>query len=375
MNKPKPVDFSDSNIAGLGTDLEKKLRLSTAETEKAWDGVGKKVELRVWRIENFAVKAWPKASYGTFFSGDSYIVLNTWQKPGNPKLFHDIHFWLGKDTSQDEAGTAAYKTVELDDYLGTFPVQHREIQGAESSLFLSYFTHFHTQDGGVESGFNHVHPETYTPRLFRVRVTGHSLVITQVAISSQSINSGDVFILDTGRSILQLNGKTSTGMERARAAEFSRKLSDDREGQAQVSVFAEDDADAEPFWTGIGGKNGPIMSGEEAKRLRTPPKFDKTLLRLSDRTGKLLFKQEAKGKILHSQLDSSDVFVVDSGDHGKDSAQLFVWIGKAADAQERRQAMRYALEYIKHNGRPATVPITSVPEGGESELFTQVLDR
>lgn len=50
---------------------------------------------------------------GTFFSGDSYIVLNTYKKKDSDKLLFDVHFWLGRYTSQDEAGTAAYKTVEL----------------------------------------------------------------------------------------------------------------------------------------------------------------------------------------------------------------------------------------------------------------------
>ena len=55
MLKQKKYDWKDSNMALFGSDLEKNIKKAAAEGEAQWRGVGHKVELRVWRIEQFKV--------------------------------------------------------------------------------------------------------------------------------------------------------------------------------------------------------------------------------------------------------------------------------------------------------------------------------
>lgn len=45
----------------------------------------------------------------------------------------------GQQSSRDEQGACAVLAVHLNTLLGERPVQHREVQGNESDLFMSYF--------------------------------------------------------------------------------------------------------------------------------------------------------------------------------------------------------------------------------------------
>jgi len=369
MNKAKTYNNAETNIANLGTAVEKNARLNAAASEEQWKTVGKEVGLWIWRIEKFKVVPMSKDKYGQFYSGDSYIVLNTFKKkPDSDALAHDLHFWLGLETSQDEAGTAAYKTVELDDHLGGAPIQHRQIEGHESELFLSLFPKFSILLGGFDSGFNHVKPETYRTRLLHIKGNKKILRITEVPLSYENLNSGDVFIIDAGMKIFQWNGSGSSGFEKAKGAEVSRALDDERKGLPAVIVY-EEGTETDEFWKTLGGK-GPVKSQAEGGNDQEVKSPLKVLFRLSDATGSLEFTKVAEGPLVTiALLDSNDVFIVDV------SFEVFVWIGKGSSDQEKKKGLQYAQDYLVKFNRPAYLPITKIMEGGENEVLLATLHK
>ncbi|GFR87113.1 gelsolin [Elysia marginata] len=298
--KAKKYNWKDSNLALFGSDLERKVKKASAATEPAWDGAGKDVGIQIWRIEQFKVCHWPKEDYGKFYSGDSYIILKTYKEGTSEELKYDLHFWIGKESTQDEYGTAAYKTVELDTLLDDLPVQHREVEGHESERFLSYFKSITTMKGGAKTGFRHVEPEKYKPRLLHFCGQRRHVDVKEVPLCKSRINSGDVFILDLGRKIYQWNGSGSNKDERFKAAGYCQELESERCGRAETEVLEESRVDQQhAFFKALVDDDEDDDASEFTAKDTTTETY-----RLSDASGKMNFKLESKGSISQSQLDS-----------------------------------------------------------------------
>lgn len=378
------ADLEDSNMANYGSQEHKDARKKAAESEKEFKGAGTKVGLEVWRVENrrtesdtpdFGVKRWPKEQYGEFYDGDSYIVLHTYFAKDpvtgkkSDKLAWDVHFWLGKDTSIDERGVAAYKTVELDDLLDDGPIQHRETMNNESPMFQSYFKGgIQYLSGGIESGFRKVKPEEYKPRLLEVRKTQKTVKASQVDCAVSSMNLGDCYILDSGPIVYKYLGPESSAFEKSAAASLAANICNGRDGKSKVA-----DADA-TFWEILGGSESdvPDAATADAKKAKVPQaekgfgKEDVVVYQISDASGAVTFTKvepaDPKGYTT-AQLDSNDVFVVDNG------VSIFIWRGKGATKQEKSQAWKLVDKYIEDNGKSPTLPVTVIDEGKVSSVF------
>ncbi|KAJ3488416.1 hypothetical protein NLI96_g2840 [Meripilus lineatus] len=328
LTSPTKYLIEDSNIALLGSDLEKRVREHAGDEEVAWREAGKVPGVQIWRIEKFSIVEWPQDRHGSFYDGDSYIVLHTYKKtPDTEDLDYDLHFWIGSESTQDEAATAAYKTVELDDRRAVSSRYNAEVDGL-------YF------------------------RSHRFRPEGHSLV------------RGDAYVLDLGGSVWQLNTQGSAGKEKYKAAEFLQSLVSDRQGASDVTVFDEGTPGVGTFLTELGIDTMLPSQGTQ----ETNPTHPRTLFRLSDASGSIDF--EAMDSPSWSSLSSSDAFLLD--DSGNSTAPaIYIWIGKEASLSEKRLAVQYAQRYLYQNRERSrehvSVNIVKIKEGHEIPAFLHAL--
>ncbi|CAN8104085.1 unnamed protein product [Discula destructiva] len=403
---PKEYDIKDSNVELIGTELDHKVKYNSAASEPAWNNgqVGVAAGLHIWRIEDFEVVPWPKDKYGQFYDGDSYIVLHTYKVGGKTEaaeqqqqqqqqqqhhLGHDVFFWLGAHTSQDEAGTAAYKTVELDEFLLGKATQHRELQSAPSDAFMELFPRVQIRAGGVRSGFTHVeqqddaatnNKEEITTLL---RVFQHpgakrdSVVVHEVEPTWRSLDEDDVFVLDKGDKIYVWQGRKCSPMEKAKAAQVVHDMTLAK--HVDTEVLSQTESRSRIVVEMLGGDKDAAPAAEEyrcAKPVSRPADGSrpKKLFKLSDASGQLSFGPVKEGSsISQSDLDGNDVFILD--DAGK---AIWVWQGDGASKAEKAAWLRVAQAYVRQlqggdDQSAHLTPIAKVIQGSESPAFLRAV--
>lgn len=342
------------------------MTFSMRDLDQALQGCGQKSGLEIWRIEDLKPVAVPKESHGKFFTGDSYIVLKTTASRSG-SLHHDIHYWLGKDSSQDEAGSVAVMTVELDSALGGRAVQYREVQGQETEKFLSYFKPcIIPQEGGFASGFNQVKSEEHQTRLYICKGK-HVVRVKEVPFARSTLNHDDVFILDTESKIFQFSGSKSSIQERAKALEVVQYIKDTyHDGKCEIAAVEDGrlmaDAEAGEFW-GLFGGFAPLPKKPAVNDDQT-----------AESDGIKLFSVE-KGKtepieaesLQKELLDTNKCYILDCG------LESFVWKGRGTSIDQRKSASQAAEEFLRSSERPKS-NLVSVMEGFETVMFRSKFD-
>jgi len=339
------------------------MALSLRDLDVAFKGAGQKAGIEIWHIENFHPVTISKAFYGKFFMKDAYIILKT-SALKSGALRHDIHYWIGKDTSQEESDTAALKTVELDASLGGRAVQYREVQGHETERFLSYFKPCIIPQCGTISSLKRTegNENEYKNRLY-VCKGKHVVHVKEVPFARSSLNHDDIFILDTKSKIFQFNGSNTSIQEWAKALDVVQYLKDTyHDGKCDIAAVVDGkmmaDAETGEFWGFFGGF-APLprkISMVDNSTADTSP-------------AKLLCIEKGHpipieaDPLTKETLNTNNCYVLDCG------VDVFVWMGKITTLDERKVASAAAEELLRSGSSRPNANIIRVIEGYETVVF------
>jgi len=374
--------LADTNMENYGGKEHRDKNREIARKQKEWQGCGEEEGVEVWRIEKFKVVK-QRDFDEKFYNGDSYIVLHSYKTEGKDDLKYNVHFWLGKDTTQDEAGAAAIKTVEVDDYLGDLPVQYRQVQGHETKNFSSLWGSMQILEGGVESGFRKVGPKKWVPRLLHICMPNKKkkkkIKVDEVPLGLDSLNNCDAFVLDCGTVAFDFRPPKADRWECRASNDYIQKLKSER-GKMESHIVEWNDTGriADEFWEKFGGKpdgdlpDTPARLEKEAAEAEALADHKPSMWHVTDEGDEgaeiepKLVKELEHGDKFDRQIlkdEDDDCLVIDCGNI------IYAWIGSTANKNEISHSMVNAQKWLYSSGRPPCTPIVRVLSGGEPEDF------
>ncbi|XP_077915307.1 villin-like protein [Halichoerus grypus] len=332
-------------------------------------------DLHIWIIENLRMVPVPERAYGNFFEEHCYIVLHVPQSlkavQGAPS---NLHYWVGKEAGTEAQGAAGAFVQQVQEALGTATVQHREAQGHESDCFRSYFrrgiilmrlptcvrtsalTPAHSnvwssrrahsllsyRKGGLASALRHVETNVYNiQRLLRIQGKKH-VSATEVELSWNSFNKGDIFLLDLGKVMIQWNGPEASISEKARGLALTCSLQDrERGGRAQIGVVDEEVEATDLMQVMeavLGCRVGNLHATMPTKSISQLQKASVRLYHICEKDEDLVIQELATCPLTQDLLQEEDYYILDQG-----GFKVYVWQGRMSGLQEKKAAFSRAL--------------------------------
>lgn len=146
---------------------------------------------------------------------------------------------------KDEQSVGAYKMSELDEFLGGWPIEHRECQNHESERFLSYFRQrgsgcVRYLNGGFANGFHHHVDKQSTHQRVELRLyhikgkRSPPRLIEIFPIDWSMLNRQETFMLDLHTVVYVWSGKNANKAERAEALSRARQFREERGGSCNI---------------------------------------------------------------------------------------------------------------------------------------------
>uniref|UniRef100_A0A8D2LHS8 Villin like n=1 Tax=Varanus komodoensis TaxID=61221 RepID=A0A8D2LHS8_VARKO len=322
-------------------------------------------------LQKMKMVAVPERAYGSFFEGDCYIIINKTRTGFST----DLHYWIGRDSSQDEQGAAAFYVTQLDDELGGNPVQHREVQGHESETFKSYFKNgIIYKKGGVASGFKHVETNVYNiKRLLHIKGKKH-VAATEVDLTWDSFNKGDAFLLDLGKVLIQWNGPFSLHSFMRQAMALARSIRDgERGGRAQIGII-DNEKDCPELMqimrAALGERHRDLREAMPDAKADELQKANVRLYHVYENGKDLVVQEIATRPLTQDLLQHEDCHILDQG-----GFKIYVWRGKDSSKEEKAAAFSRAVGFIQAKGYPPTTNVEVINDGAESAMFKQLFQK
>lgn len=320
--------------------------------------------LTIWEIENFLPNKIDDVTHGKFYEGDCYIVLKTFMLEN--QLSWEIYFWIGSATTLDKKACAAIHAVNLRNHLGARCRTIREEQSDESDEFLALFDSniVYIEGGRTMTGFFTIEDNVFNTRLYVVHNDDTSLNLEPVAVDYETLDEGNVFLLDAGLKLFLWFGKKARNTVKSKSRLLTEKINkNERKNKAEIIMETQ------------GGESGEFLKFLGIETIDEKPKLKQVAEDWKPKNTRIYIIQLGLGylempqleipqqKLVHTLLNSKAVYLLDCG------PDLFVWFGKKSTRLVRAAAIKLSQELFNMFDRPEFSVVTRIQEGTESQVF------